>query len=534
VLQLSKRLSSIARSPAFPSRSLLAASAAGGLLGSLLTLSLIAPSPSGPQGPALTPLSSLLQPRPADAHYPSVDLAEIAEKATVSVVNISSTKVMKNEFGPGRGPGGGMGGPEGGSPFMDDPFFRRFFQLPPGQGIPQERRAQSLGSGVIVDDDGIVITNNHVVDSADEIKITLSDGREFDAELVGSDPQSDVAVIRIKGNPSGLKPLPFGDSSSLRLADTVLAIGNPFGVGQTVTMGIVSATGRANLGIADYEDFIQTDAAINPGNSGGALLNVRGELVGINTAIVSRTGGYQGIGFAIPSNMARTIMTSLKETGKVERGWLGVAIQPLDRELADAMGIDQAHGVLVADVTAGGPAKKAGILRGDVILSVDGREVRSTGELRNVVAANASGKTVTVSVMRNKQQQDIEVELGSVADNKEDPRAKSRGDSDEPDAKVSGKGLLGGLGVAEISRQARQRFEIPDKIESGALVTQVDPRSAAGRAGITPGDVIIQVDQTPVNEPDDFRELADKVGDARSALLLISRASGTIFVLVKK
>jgi serine protease Do len=298
-------------------------------------------------------------------------------------------------------------------------------------------------------------------------------------------------------------------------------------------MGIVSATGRANLGIADYEDFIQTDAAINPGNSGGALLNVRGELVGINTAIASRTGGYQGVGFAIPSNMARTIMTSLKETGKVERGWLGVAIQPLDRELADAMGIDQAHGVLVADVTAGGPAKKAGILRGDVILSVDGREVRSTGELRNVVAANASCKTVTVSVMRNKQQQDIEVELGSVADNKEDPRARGRS-KDEPDARVSGKGLLGGIGVAEVSKQARQRYEIPDKVEAGALVTQVDPRSAAGRAGIAPGDVIIQVDQTPVDDPGDFRDLAGKVGDAKSALLLISRASGTIFVLVKK
>jgi serine protease Do len=526
VLQLPKRLSSIARSPALPSRSVLAASAAGGLLGSLVTLSLVAPSPSDPGGQGLVPLSNLLQPYSASAHYPSVDLAEIAEKATASVVNISSTKVMKSQLGPD----GSM--PEG-SPFMDDPFFRRFFQLPPGQGIPQERRAQSLGSGVIVDDDGIVITNNHVVDSADEIKVTLSDGREFDAEHVGSDPQSDVAVIRIKGNPSGLKPVTFGDSSSLRLADTVLAIGNPFGVGQTVTMGIVSATGRANLGIADYEDFIQTDAAINPGNSGGALLNVRGELVGINTAIVSRTGGYQGIGFAIPSNMARQIMTSLKETGKVERGWLGVAIQPLDRELADAMGIDQAHGVLVADVTAGGPARKAGIQRGDVILSVDGRAVRSTGELRNVVAANASGKTVTVTVMRNKEQQDIEVELGSVADNKDAPRARSR-DDDEPKAKLSSKGLLGGIGVTELSSQARQRFEIPDKVNEGVLVTQVDPRSAAGRAGIAPGDVIIQVDQTPVSEPDDFRSVADEIGDAKSALLLVSRASGTIFVLVKK
>jgi serine protease Do len=520
VMQLSKRFSSIARSARRPSVRTLFVSAAGGLLGSLVTLSLVAPS--GPGNWSVSSLPDVFRPSIANAHYPAVDLAEIAETATASVVNISSSKTMKNPMA------------DGGSPFMDDPFFRRFFQMPPGRGIPQERRAQSLGSGVIVDDDGIVITNNHVVDSADEIKITLSDGREFDAELVGADPQSDVAVIKIKGRPSGLKPLPFGDSSSLRLADTVLAIGNPFGVGQTVTMGIVSATGRANLGIADYEDFIQTDAAINPGNSGGALLNVRGELVGINTAIVSRTGGYQGIGFAIPSNMASQIMTSLQATGKVERGWLGVAIQPLDRELADAMGIDQAHGVLVADVTAGGPAKKAGLQRGDVILSIDGREVRSTGELRNVVAANPSGKNVTVTVMRNKKKKDIDVELGNAADNKDARPARSRQGNDEPDAKVSSKGLLGGIGVANLSAQARQRFEIPDKIEAGALVTQVDPRSAAGRAGIEPGDVIIQVDQSPVDDPGDFRTLAGKVEDAKSALLLIARASGTAFVLVKK
>ncbi len=524
MMQFSKRLSTLARSTGVPSRSILAASAAGGLLGSLVTLSLVAPSPSDPAAGPLAQISGLLQPHNASAHYPSVDLAEIAERATASVVNISSSKTMKNEMGPGGGA----------SPFEDDPFFRRFFQLPPGQGIPQERRAQSLGSGVIVDDDGVVLTNNHVVDGADEIKVTLSDGREFDAELVGADPQSDVAVVRLKGNPSGLKPLSFGDSSSLRLADTVLAIGNPVGVGQTVTWGIVSATGRANLGIADYEDFIQTDAAINPGNSGGALLNVRGELIGINTAIVSRTGGYQGIGFAIPSNMARQIMTSLQTSGKVERGWLGVAIQPLDRELADAMGIDQAHGVLVADVTAGGPAKKAGILRGDVILSIDGREVRSTGELRNLVASHPSGKSVTVTVMRNKKKQEIEVELGSVADNKDAPSRTREGEEEEPAAKLSSKGLLGGIAVGELTKQARQRYEIPDKVDAGALVTQIDPRSAAGRAGIAPGDVIIQVDQNPVNEPGDFRALADKVGDAKSALLLVSRASGTIFVLVKK
>jgi len=497
-----------------PSRGLLVATALGGLLGSLVTLQLLAPSPSASRH-GLPEVASWFQAGDAEAHYPAVDLAEIAERAAPSVVNISSTKVLRAPGGPD----------EGGSPFMDDPFFRRFFQLPPGQGIPQERRAQSLGSGVIVDDEGIVLTNNHVIDGADEIKVTLADNREFDAELIGADPQSDVAVVRIKGNPSGLKALPFGDSSTLRLADTVLAFGNPFGVGQTVTMGIVSATGRANLGIADYEDFIQTDAAINPGNSGGALLNVRGELVGINTAIVSRTGGYQGIGFAIPSNMARSIMTSLKETGKVERGWLGVAIQTLDRELADAMGIDQAHGVLVADVTPDGPAKKAGIERGDVILAVAGREVKSTGELRNVVASHPAGKNVTVTVMRNKKRQDIEVELGALAASKTAPSAP---------AKVSSKGLLGGLALSDLTPETRKKFDIPDKIDSGAVVTDLDPRSAVARAGVAPGDVIIQVDQNPVTEVKDFRRLADKVEDAKSALLLVARESGTMFVLVKK
>jgi serine protease Do len=524
---------------------MIVAATLGGIFGSMATLSLIsAPPPGGSAVPssvasvasvattastAAAAAAAYLQPQSADAHYPSVDLAEVAERATISVVNISSTKVIKGpdddeEDGGGGGGGGGPHGPGGGSPFQDDPFFRKFFQLPPGQGIPQERRAQSLGSGVVVTSDGVVLTNNHVVESSDEIKVTLDDGREFDAELIGADPQSDVAVVRIKNSPSGLKPLPIGDSSALRLADTVLAIGNPFGVGQTVTMGIVSATGRANLGIADYEDFIQTDAAINPGNSGGALINVRGELVGINTAIASRTGGYQGIGFAIPSNMAKTIMTSLLETGKVERGWLGVSIQTLDRDLADAMGIDQAHGVLVADVSPDGPAKKAGIVRGDVILAIDGHEVRSTGELRNLVASHASGKSVDVTIVRDKKKRDIDVELGSL------PAPKS---APEKPAKVSSTGLLGGIGVTDLTAEIRKKLDVPEKIESGAAVTQVEPRSAAAKAGISPGDVIVQIDQNPVEDAQTFRKLADKVTGG-SALLLVARESGTMFVLVKK
>jgi len=497
-----------------------AAALLGGLFGSVFTLSLVAPNSSSVIDPhsALPLAAGLLQPANAEAHFPAVDLAEIAERSAGSVVNISSTKVLRAPSGEGGGEDGGYG-----SPFMDDPFFRKFFQLPPGQNIPQERRAQSLGSGVIVDDQGIVLTNNHVVENADEIKVTLADNREFDAELVGADPQSDVAVIRLKGKLSGLHALPFGDSSTLRLADTVLAFGNPFGVGQTVTMGIVSATGRANLGIADYEDFIQTDAAINPGNSGGALVNIRGELVGINTAIASRTGGYQGIGFAIPSNMARSIMTSLLETGKVERGWLGVSIQNLDRDLADAMGIDQAHGVLVADLSPDGPAAKAGIARGDVILSINGRAVKTTGELRNLVASQPAGKSVAIEVTRNKKPLTLNVELGS-SPSKATPTAP---------AKTSAEGLLGGLAVSDISQELRRKFNIPEKVDSGAVVTQLDPRSACAKAGIAPGDVIIQVDQNPVSDAGEFRKLADAV-EGKSVLLLVARESGTVFLLVKK
>ena len=251
---------------------------------------------------------------------------------------------------------------------------------------------------------------------------------------------------------------------------------------------------------------------------------MRGELVGINTAIVSRSGGYQGIGFAIPSNMAQSIMTSLMKTGRVERGWLGVSIQSLDRDLADAMGIDQAHGVLVADVAPDGPAKKAGIERGDVILSVDGHDVKTTGELRNLVASQASGKTVAVVVVRDKKQRTIDVQLGTL------PQGK---DTHAAPAKTSSAGLLGGITVTDLGPEAKRKFSIGDKIDSGAVVTDIDPRSAAGRSGVVPGDVIIQLDQHPISDAAEFRKLADKV-DGKSTLLLVARESGTIFVLVKK
>ena len=286
---------------------------------------------------------------------------------------------------------------------MPFPFF---FGPGPEQ---QERREQGMGSGVIISSDGYVLTNNHVVSDAQEIKVTLYDRREFDAEVVGTDPKSDVAVIRIKAPPKDLRAISIGDSSRIRLGDVVLAIGNPFGVGQTVTMGIVSAKGRADVGIVDYEDFIQTDAAINPGNSGGALVNMEGQLIGINTAILSRSGGYQGIGFAIPTNMASPIMESLKKYGKVTRGWLGVSIQDVDQELSTAMKLPTSRGVLISDVQPGSPAQKAGLKRGDVVVKIEGRAVETTGNFRNAIALGGSGKKVKLELYRDGKLQTLDV-----------------------------------------------------------------------------------------------------------------------------
>ena len=324
-------------------------------------------------------------------------IADVAERVVPSVVNLSATRTRKARRG---------------DPERVPPELRQFFG-PQGGPMPRgDRQEGALGSGVIVSADGLVLTSAHVVDGADAVEITLQDGRELDGEVVGADRQSDIAVVRIaKKDATGLTPLPMGDSAGLRLGEVVLAVGNPFGVGQTVTMGIVSATGRSALGIVDYEDFIQTDAAINPGNSGGALVNMRGELVGINTAILSRTGGNQGIGFAIPTSMAKPIMASLVKSGHVTRGYLGVVIQEIDRDLAEAMKLQVGSGVLVADVEDDGPAAKAGLQRGDVIQSVDGQKVTSTSQLRNRVASLSPGARVRVELQRDGTPHSVDIQL---------------------------------------------------------------------------------------------------------------------------
>ena len=371
---------------------------------------------------------------------------------------------------------------------------------------------------MIVSADGIVLTNHHVVEKAEEITVQTADKREFEAKVLGSDEKSDLAVLRLQGDTKGLRPLPLGDSSRLRLGDVVLAVGNPFGIGQTVTMGIVSAKGRADVGIVDYEDFIQTDAAINPGNSGGALVDMEGKLVGINTAIMSRSGGYQGIGFAIPSNMAKPIMESLLEHGKVVRGWLGVGIQDIDKDLAEGLGLDNTHGVLVSDVQAKSPAENAGLKRGDVILSVDGEKTDSAGQLRNLIAAAGAKKKVRLEVLRDKNKRKIEVLLGELPGTANAPTHETQ------------QGLAG-LDLEALSDANREHFGIPKEIRSGVVVVNARPTSRAGRL-LRPGDVILEVDRKPVADPQAFERAYEKSGG--NVLLLVHRGESTLFMTLQK
>ena len=457
-----------------------------------------APEPSKGQ----SSLSVLPTPALATVGAPgAASIADVTERVLPSVVNISLTKLTKMQ---GGGPG----------PF---PFF-----FGPQEG--GERREQGMGSGVVITADGYILTNNHVVEDAQEIKVTLYDKREYDAEVVGTDPKSDVAVIRLKNPPNDLKAIAIDDSAKLRLGDVVLAIGNPFGVGQTVTMGIVSAKGRADVGIVDYEDFIQTDAAINPGNSGGALVDMEGKLVGINTAILSRSGGYQGIGFAIPTNMAVPIMESLKKYGRVTRGWLGVSIQDVDQELSQTMKLPTARGVLIADVQAGSPAAKAGIQRGDVVEKVQGRDVSTTGEFRNAIAAAGAGRKVDIELFRDGKLRTIPASLGEMA-------GDNAGSSSPSSARPAERGL-DGITLSDLSPEARRAFHVTDASIKGVVVTELAPNSPAARAGLRPGDVLMEVNRKPVSN---VREFQDAYGKARgNVLVLLHRRGTTVFVVVKR
>ncbi|MDO9116482.1 MAG: DegQ family serine endoprotease [Nitrospira sp.] len=435
----------------------------------------------------------------------------VAKQANASVVTIASTRKRAARQQPFPGP----------SPFFDDPFFRRFFGEPFERRFPapQERQEQGLGSGVIVNADGYIVTNHHVIEQAEEIIVLLPDKRRLKATLIGADPKTDLAVVKIEA--ANLPTLPWGDSSRLQVGEVALAVGNPFGLNQTVTMGIISAVGRANMGIVDYEDFIQTDAAINPGNSGGALVNLNGELIGISTAIFTRTGGYMGIGFAIPSNMVRSVMTSLIKHGKVVRGWLGVSIQELTDELAKQFDVVEAKGALVSDVMEDSPAAKAKLERGDIITAYNNVAVKDPVQLRSLVADTEPGTTVTVTIFRDKKMRDVKVAIGEL------PKtvSKARG----PGERGRGEHALAGVGVEPLAPEDLKRL----KIDGGVAVTEVERGSPADRAGLRQGDIIREINRKRVRTVEDFERLVDKLEPEASALLLVHRGTASIFLSIK-
>jgi serine protease Do len=459
-----------------------------------------------------------VEPRPVSAQVGPSSLpsdqvfVDISKKVTPAVVNISTTRKIK---------GGEEGLPP--TPFFNDPFFKRFFGDQPfaPPEVPKEQLEKSLGSGVIVDPNGYIVTNNHVISGADEIKVVLADRREFKGKVVGSDPKTDVAVVKIDAK--NLPTVPWGDSSKLQVGEYVLAVGNPFGLNQTVTMGIVSAVGRANVGIADYEDFIQTDAAINPGNSGGALVDVRGELIGINTAIFTRSGGYMGIGFAVPSSMAKSVMESLIKTGKVVRGWFGITIQEVTPGLAKQFGLSEPKGVLVGDVLPKSPAERAGIKRGDVILKLNGQDVENTGQLRNLVAEAPVGSKVKVGLFRDKQEKEVEVTIGEQP--KEMAMAKKSEEGETANA------ALRGVKVENITPDTVSKFDLPKGAE-GVVIVRIEPGSAAQEAGLQRGDVIAEIDRKAVRDTDAYDRIVSKLKKDEEVLLLINRRGRTIYLTI--
>jgi serine protease Do len=464
--------------------------------------------------PKVTPVAITVNETPVTRSTSvTTSFAPVVKEVAQSVVEVSVSTKSKVVPMPESQFGGGGG----------DEFFRRFFgqQFNGNGGSMRTPRQEGLGSGVIVTKDGYILTNNHVVDGADTIHVKLNDGREFTAKVVGRDPKTDVAVVKIDA-----KDLPFltaADSDKIEVGDVCLAIGNPFGIGQTVTMGIISAKGRGNVELGtDYEDFLQTDAAINPGNSGGALVDAEGRLIGINTAILSRTGGNQGIGFAVPVNLARTVMESLIAHGEVVRGFLGVSIQDLTPDLAKQFNLAEDQGALVGDLVPHGPAEKAGVKSGDVILEYDNKPVTDSRHLKFQVAATAPGATVPVKIMRDGHEKTLEVTVKELPGSEKIAKNSDAGDNAND--------TLNGVTVGDIDAQAKNQLNLPDTAK-GAVITEVDPDSAAYEAGLRPGDVIEEINRKPVASADDAVKLTGHVKD-KVTLLKIWSKGGSRYLVV--
>ena len=435
--------------------------------------------------------------------------AKLAKRLAPATVNISTTKIVKRRRGQFRHPFGGN------DPFRDffgDEFFDRFFGQPP-RG---DYKLRSLGSGFIIDKEGYIITNNHVIEGADEIKARLSDKEEYDAKVIGRDVKTDVALIKIEP-PQGLPVAKLGDSDELKVGEWVMAIGNPFGLDQTVTVGIVSAKWR-KIGAGPYENFIQTDAAINQGNSGGPLFNTQGEVVGVNTAIFSTSGGSIGIGFAIPINLAKNVVEQLKEKGRVVRGWLGVVVQTVTAELADSFGLEHKKGALVADIEEGGPADKAGIKKGDIVLTFDGKEIKEMSDLPLIVAQTQVGEKVEVTILRNGKDLTKKVTIGEL---REDETYAFADEKTREDI---------GMQVNELTRELARRYGISET--RGVLVTYVEDDSPAERAGIREGDVIIEVNRESIENLDQYYHAIKEAKKGDKILLWIKRGRSSQFVVI--
>jgi len=462
----------------------------------------------GSRGPAI---KLAVDERPVAREFkPGTSFAPVVKRVAPSVVKVTTSTKGKQASLPDV-------------PGFDNPFFRRFFGDDFDLRGPRRNfnipRQHGVGSGVIVTKDGYILTNNHVVEEADEVKVVLQDGREFSGKVVGKDPKTDIAVLKIDA-----KNLPFiemADSDKIEVGDIVLAIGNPFGIGQTVTMGMVSATGRATLGL-DYEDFIQTDAAINPGNSGGALVDAEGRLIGINTAILSRSGGNQGIGFAIPTNLARDVMENLVKYGKVTRGYLGVMIQDVTPALAKEFDLKERKGALVGDVLPKSPAEKAGLKSGDVILEFNAKPVRDSRQLKLQVARVKPGEHVPVKLLRNGSPKTLEIAVSELPATEKVAQA-DRNQSNDTEA-------LKGVAVGDIDANARRQLNIPSHLQ-GALVTDVDENSVAREAGLKPGDVILEINRQPVKNAEDAVRLTSNPKDKTTLLHVWSNGSRRYLVV---